>query len=775
MRALYTDARRRRCDPRRSAHANVATVRASRCFSPLQVVARLTLLGGLGIGAGACQVGAAGPPAVPETGAAASAAGLDTTEEDRRFAESTHRLLENGGRSPERGALLSRVIATQLSHARELFERGEEVRGAQAVVGAFSLARAGDPTSLRADRDLLAALDGAIRRFSARGDEGRALGLLQVKRAFVTKGGSEEREVAQHIDALERWHADTRGASPMQDLAAEQRQAVARALLEPSDERLATAALAVSRWIERAIAINVAFQETRQLPDREEAVEAFRALQSGAYVMAALYLRHGRFAEALQAIETTTASRVVRPNFFARLRAAAEGARAEDMRQLAREFTELGRDPEAEEGPLDADVLGSALWGVGLEAYRLDASSLAVAHLLANQLVLFELPEVAPLVLGKALGLAPAPASLNGALEVVAGALAKEETSPSIATARRIFAASRQLLEVADRPEYAGELRTSAASVRRQMGTLELRAGHAEVARELMVTALRAEPTVWGLVSLATLQRQLGDEASARATAERAYSLAPRGVPDLDAAQARWLVFELERDSGNEPAAGRALDDALAVALDARRLGGNSPLALRAELLLSRTLDGYGERERAARSMSRALDLADTHRSLLPHTMLAAVGRAVALRDVPGARSAVALGLKADTDHDSLVYGALWLGLLERLENETSDGKVDRILAEAVNGDGWTNKLARWFRGGLGDADLVRAARSRSESVEAEFYTAMRAWAQRAPDGLDRVRRVAHDTQIDLYEVRLARDLIAPRLRLPLPPKVTLP
>lgn len=736
---------------------------------------RVVAGGALSLGLAACHAGAApnapGTPTGERDTTASAASGL----EDAAFAESAYQLLRQGKPSSARTAMLARVVDAQLRHAAALFERGDDVRGAQAVLGAFSMTRTLDAGGLVLSPTGAPALDGALRRFSARGDEGRALALTSIKRPLVAKGSAAEKELDAHLEALKRWRNDTRSDAAMAELAVEHRQAVARALLEPSEDRIATATTAVARWIERAVAINVAFQETRQLPERDEAIEAFRALRSGAYVMAALYLRHGRVAEALQAIETTTASRVVRPDFFARLRAAAEGGRAEDLRMLAREYSEIGRAQDEDESPLDPEVLASALWGIGLEAFRLDPSSLAVAHLLAAQLVVHEMPEVAPLVLADALGVSPAPATLNGALEVVAEALGREEQSPDVATARRIFAASVRLLALADQPGYQGLLRTSAAKLRAQMASLELRAGNATAARELMTAALRAEPTISGLGTLGTLERQLGDTAAARMTADRSYLLAPRGLPDLDAAQSRLLTFELERDAGNETAANRALDDALAIALDARRLGGANVFGLRAELLLARILDGYGERDRAARALGRALELADVHRTMLPHTMLAAIGRAVALRDVSSARAALGLGLKADTDRESLVYGALWLGLLERQLGETTDGKVDRILADAVNAEGWTARLARWYRGGISDAELAAAARNHSEAVEAEFYAALRAWASQSPESLARLKHVASDPLIDLYEVRLARDLLAPKLRLAPPKSAPLP
>jgi len=727
------------------------------------------LILGLGTAALGCQHGA--PEARPPSVVAPPAKGL----EDAHFAEAIRQLLVDGKPSEKRTKLLSLAVRTQLQHAGELFARGADTLGANAVLGAFMLLGSGEARANVLDASSLPALDGAIARFSARGEEGRALALLSLKQSLTAKGSPESSEIEAHLAAIRQWKTDTRATGAMQGLSAEQREAVARALLEPSEDNLVTATRAVDRWIERAVEINVTFQETRQLPDREEAVEAFRALQTGAYVMAALHLRQGRFADSLQAVESGAAARIARPNFFARLRAAAVDGRAEDHRALARELTELGRSEESDDEAVDPNVVDAALWGIGIEAYRRDPQSLAVAFLLGNQLVSYGMPEVAPLILEPALGAAPSASSLNGALELVGSALSEEESSPTTATARRIHASASRLLALTETPAYLGKLRTSSARLRQLMAALELRAGNSEAARDHMILAARFEPTVGGLASLATLQQQLGDPKAARETADRATHLVAEALPNLEIAQAHLVVFELARDGGDASTARQALDRALTITLEARRLGGSNELGLRAETLLARVFDGYGEHERATRAMARALDLADLHRPRLTETMLAAIGRAVVRRDLGAARVALGLGIKADTDRDALVYGALWVGELERMLGESTDGKVSRVFAEAVNGNGWTARLARWARGSLSDAELTQAAKNHSDRVEAAFYLALRAKARKAPDGGERLRAVAQDPLVDLYEVRLARDMLAPQLQLGLPRDVLVP
>lgn len=694
---------------------------------------------------------------------------------DESFAESVYRVLLEAREGAAHSAAVVKVVRSQLVHAAALFGRGEDIRGARAVVGAFLLAGDDVANDLVLDASCAPALDGAIRRFSALGDEGRTSALLTLKRKVLAEGTQDARDVAAHIEALRTWQTETRDGATMQALGATSREALARALIDPSKENRNAARASTARWLERAIEINVAFQETRQLPERDDAVEAFRALQTGAFVTAALDLRLGRFNEALEGVEVGPAARIASPRFFTKLRAAAVEGRAEDVRTLARELAEMSSDADAGEARIDERLLHAALWGVGLEAYRRDPTSLAVAHLLANELVAHELPEVAPLVLERALGRSPSSPALNGAVELVGAALSAEELSTNTNTARRIYSSAKGLLELAETPEHLGNLRTSAATVRRLMAALELRAGNANEARAAMVAAARFEPTVGGLTALATLERQLGDVRAALASVDRAVHLLSDPIPNLEIADAHFVAFELARDVGNEASARASLAEALRIALEVRRLGGTSEVGLRAETLLARILDGYGEHERASSAMSRALDLADRHRPRLPETMLAAIARAVVQGDVGAARIALGMGIKAEIEQDSLVYGALWLGELERMQGEKPDGKVSRVFAEAVNGAGWTARLARWARSSISDAELSNLAKTHADRVEAAFYCALRARANHAADSTERIREVAKNPLIDLFEVRLARDILAPRLRLKLPSNTTLP
>jgi hypothetical protein len=154
--------------------------------------------------------------------------------------------------------------------------------------------------------------------------------------------------------------------------------------------------------------------------------------------------------------------------------------------------------------------------------------------------------------------------------------------------------------------------------------------------------------------------------------------------------------------------------------------------------------------------------------------MLDAVGRALVRRDLTAARAALKRGIEGDVSDEDLVYGGVWVSLLERETKAPSDGTVERALRAGAKSP-WTSKLTAWAAGKLSDADLSTAAQSASQRVEAAFYTAMARKVAGDPSADQRLKQVAGAPVIDLLEVQLARDLTAPRVPADLPGGVKLP
>ncbi|MBI4950740.1 MAG: hypothetical protein HY908_01795 [Myxococcales bacterium] len=697
--------------------------------------------------------------------------------DDATFARSLHQLLRDGGASRERSALLAGVVRRQLGHASELALHGQAERTAAAVVGALYLVRLGDGRPDMVDASAVAALDSATRSFSTRGDEGRALAMLRLAAAVLPAGSPESAEVKEHTAALERWMRETRTGAPMQRLATEMRAAIDLALVDSSPAALAAAVQAVEAWVERALAYNEAYHTAGVVPPRDEAVEAFRALRTGGMTLAALFLRHGLATEALDVLERRPGNAVTETALLAGVRRAANDDSARAWSALVEHYSlqPLTNEAGDSEPTLDGSLADAAIWGAALEAYRREPTSFQVGHLFASELVGLGLPEAAPLVLADGLGKAPPLVHLGGAMALVMDALNEELESEAPERARRIYAAAEPLLALADAATNKGGLKPSGAQLRQLMAGVEIRAGDVDAARPLLLRALADEPSVWGYTMLAMLERQTGELDAALEHAERAGELPDAKTLELDAADAKLLTFELLRDAGKTEGAEAALAHALEIALATRDKRLAAPAKVRAERLLARVLDGYGERVSAGRAIERALEIAGRHAAVLGRTMLDAIARALVYRDVAAARAALARGLDGQAEPADLVYGALWLMLLERELGAAPDGQVERVLGESGGAEGWTGQLARWGRDKLGDDGLRAAATSYVQKTEAEFYIAMRARAagNRAADAP--LRAVAQNPLIDLAEVQIARDLFAPRMQAKIPERFRVP
>jgi hypothetical protein len=715
-------------------------------------------------------IGSQTEPATPHGEGAITAAAVP----DAQFAASLGRVLRDGKRSPERTGLLVGVVRRQLAHAGYRFTKGHAARATDGVIGALYLVRTGEGRGEMIDAEGEKALGGAVGRLSPRGDEGRAEALLRMRAAALPAGTPARAEVDEHLAALAEWQRDTHSGATMRRLGADERTAVARALIEPSDKSNEAAVRAIASWIEKSIEAQIAFRETGRRPEREDAVEIQRALYSGGATLATLFLRNGDAQGALAALDQTGARRVIKPALYTRIHDAATHDTAHEWLALAAAFAAREPDDDEPDTDIDPQLVAAGLWGTSLEAFRRDPTSFEAAHLLARSLLRFGLPEGAPVVLAEALGKNASPASVGAAMELLLAALGDAAESDDADAARRTFLAADGLFLLADRADLKGRMEPSAARARFVMAGIEVRAGNLAGARPLLVRATADEPTVSGYTTLAMVDRQAGDLKAALEDVDKAQRAPDARASLVDVADAHFLTYELLRDGGSAPQARAALDAALNAALQARQTRGNAAQRARAERLLGRVLAAYGDGRGSSRAFDRALSLAATDRPSLGAAMLDAVGRALVRRDLPGARAALKRGIEGDVSDEDLAYGGLWVSLLERELKAPSDGTVDRAL-RAGQRSPWTAKLTLWAAGKLSDADLATAAQSASQRVEAAFYTAMGRRVAGDPSADQKLKAVASAPVLDLLEVQLARDLTAPRVGAELPGGVQIP
>ncbi len=747
----------------------IGTLRAGPLLSRTMLIAALALPAGLA----ATGCSASTPTAKMAHGQGRPAV---TPIEDAQFANAALRVLATPDGSDERAKIISRVAAAQLEHAAARFERGDDEAGTRSVRGAFLLMHRGEVDGVvlakpgsPGDR----ALAGAVRAVSARGDEGEARALLELRRN--TAEPADKARVEESLRALEAWAKDTRTGSAVEIAGLEERAAVGRAMIDPSATALRAAEDAASKWIGAAIENRLAYQQTGRRPPPREAIEATRALGSGPATLVSIYLRHGDAQGALDAIERTAARRIVQPAFYAVLQEAAAAKTSRPWKALWAALEEETQGQIGGDFGIEPAAYDAARLNVALEAWRLEPTDPGVALVLAEALASFGMPEVSPLVLGEALQASEDPAFASAVMRLVGVAL--REQASDVATARRVFASSSALVAAVEARGSKVPIRPTPTDLRELMGSIELRAGQLDAARPLLEAVARDAPSASAYLSLAQLERQAqrGDAAlgwTTKATSEPFASAVP-----LDAADAAIVAYEIHRAKGASAEAERALEGALRHAIAAEKAGRSGPAKARAERTLARVLDAYGDGKGAARALERAITEVAGDRKLLGATFLDAIARAVVRRDLDAARALLRRALEARVEREDLVYGALWVKLLEGSLRASPDGTVATALDTGAESppNSWTAKLTRWAAGKLSDADLAKQAQSSSQRVEAAFYKAMSRRAAGDASADAGLREVATSAHIDLVEVQLARELLFPPMRLEVPRNLQIP
>lgn len=686
---------------------------------------------------------------------------------DAQFAEALHAVLRDGKPSSERTQRLAGVVRAQLRHASERFKAGDAARGTDSVIGAFMLLGPGEGRAAMVDAVGAEALGAALEQIAPRGDEGQAYVLLRALRAALPAGSPGRADAEEHLEALDRWVRTTRSGGPMLELGADRRIAVSQALLDPDPKALAAAAAALDAWIGKAIEYNDRLRSTGEQPERDEAMEAAQALQSGGLMMASLFLRYGDARAAVTHLEETSARRVISPALYDGFRAAAEDDDAAAWQQL------LGYYYSNEDLGLDPLLLRGARWGGTLALYRRDPSSVSGALTLGRELVGLGMDEAAPLVMADALGAKPTAQMLSAALTVLGNSI-QANAAKSPGTARRTFALAAPILAKAAASNATHAIEPSVAQVRFAMGSLEMNDGNLAAAREQLLLGLRDEPAPHNFLILANVERQLGLTKEALGSLGRVEAKGAGDDERLYFVAARLLAYKIHRDAGEVEQAREVLKKALDELMSVRRAMLAAPAQVdrstRAhfERLLAQVLDAYGDSKGATSAFARALDLAEPERDLLSLTVLNAVGRSLVKGDLAAGRAALKAGLAGNLDDDDLVYAGLWVTLLERGLHVPSDGTAASALATG-SGRGWTGKLAAWAEGRLTSEALLAAAQTSAERIEAEFYGALARKIAGDPLGESRLREVAKSPTISILEVQLADELTAPDLHLELP------
>lgn len=710
----------------------------------------------------ACGAKRTQPPVTPRVVAEAQQPELS----DEAFAPSVVRLLR-GGDLGWRAKHLAPIVRKQLERSLELFRAGHKQAALLATQGAFFLARSGElpPQLLAGHEETLLRAAAVVAR---RGDEGQARAFYRLASA-AAPDGPRRAEIAAHLEAIGWWQATTRAEGSVRAFGSEQAARVQQALIERTKQTVDAASESVHAWIDRSLQVNWDGppQSMEELAERQEARLAQR---QGVQALVATHLRDGDAAAAAAALDVETFSflRGIRD----KLNAAANGE-AEAWAEL---FGNYKSQQETRSGSDYADVARGAAWGAAVELMRAEPRSMRAVLPLGTLLLEHGMGDIAPAIFSQAVGTNPDSRQLNWALMLILRGLAESERLHQLPLARRIFANSRPLLELAASPNYADVVQPNAADFYYLMGAIEARAGDLERARPHLQKAQEFESTPDALRLLSAIELQRGEPELALKPLQTRLELAKSASSLNEVAATQLLVFDVLRDSGDRVKAEQALEQALRAALSSRQSAQTTSSQAAAERHLANALEHYGERRAARRAQERAREGSLNNLRQLSAVHLETVRRALTGSDLQAGRFAVRHAMADDIGQGDLTYAALWLKLLELRVKATSDGTVEEALAAVDPEDRWVRKLRDWGRGTLSDEGLIKQARSVVQETEARFYVSVSGhFANPTARTQVRLRSVATGSTIELVEVRIARDVLRGPYGARLPANITLP
>ena len=692
------------------------------------------------------------------------------------FGRAVHAVVYSTESSSKRLSLLAGVVQRQLSRSAQRFSAGYRADALTSVRGAILLVRAGEA------RDAMwqnagHALEAAANEVARGGNQGQAAALYSLLLKSQPK-----REVLEstrlHLQAMKSFDEHVRHHGPVETTGDLQRIAAHRALLEPSPQTLQAACSAALNWIRSAMHSDVTERFAEANFDREEAVEAFRAIRSGAATIAALYLRHGDPQGALEFLEQNDLGRVVPTPLRTRLERAANGGDVQAFADLFRLF-ESATEAEEPETAIDADIAAGAAFGIAVELYRRAPENISTAGTLAALMIEYGMAESVPHLIIPSVGDNPGPEAMDYALELVEQGLSALGRVSEVEGARKLLADSAPLLALAQQARLKARFSPKVARLQFLLGAIETREGNLRQAAALLKEAAHGQPQLetWSLLS--QVERQLGDFPAALGALARQIELCREKVIPASESEALAQTYELEMQLGHAPTASAALQQALHRALDARQTARTAVEQSRAERSLARVLELFGDQKSAVRALGRALEAAHADSGQYTASVLEASRMALTHDDLAGAKVAVRDAKRGGLTPEDEVYVGTWLRILERQKREAGDGTVEEALGNLDDISIWPAKLRAWTLGQIDAKALSQFATTPSQRTEALFYQSMQLRIDgKMTEARDMLEQVAKSPTVELVELTIARDLLrAANNQMPpqLPTDVTVP
>ena len=650
-------------------------------------------------------------------------AGTEVSEE--AFAGAVRDLLASEPNSRERQLRLQGVVGRQMVRVATRFKAKDRDRAVSSLQGAMYLVHSGELKNEMLGSSGLEALRAASDEFAKRGDEGRARATYEM--LMRISGPKEKAEIKAHLDAIAAWTRDTAGGGVMQTAGALEAAAVTRHLLEPSQEARDEAVARTMEFIEKAAAVRTARRARGTQVTREEGLEAVRALETGATVLAAIHLRNADPQGALGAIDKV--KDVARPELVHALEAVIEKPDSDRWLELARMLRPPPRQAHGDDEDFgrDSELLRVASFAAAAEAYRLDSTSPEPAAFVAAMLVDLGMSEAAPAILVDAVKAQKDPRIVGLSLAITMQAMGRGLEAEEPDSVRRTFRAAAPILAAAD---VQKKVQPGPARVYGMMGEIEVREGHLEEARKLLTASVEREKSGTVLLSLARLDWHDGQVKNAEARLKEALSADDVVKDPALRGEILLLQSDITREAGDATGARKPLADALRDLARARGAAEGDDRA-RIERLIARALDRFGDtsaRSSAMKALERALEAAPRDKRQSAATIGQIVGRAFVKNDLAGARDGLSRGLGAELPREDIVYYAVWVRMLERQMKNVpvnGDGVADRVLVEAASDPRWIGRVAAFGAGKLKAQELLAAAQTPTQKTEALFYAAM--------------------------------------------------
>ncbi|MDB4935283.1 MAG: hypothetical protein JWP87_2255 [Labilithrix sp.] len=699
-----------------------------------------------------------------------------TEVSDEAFAGAVRDLLASEPNSRERQLRLQGVVGRQMVRVASRFKSKDRDRAVSSLQGAMYLVHAGELKNEMLGSQGYDALHSASEEFAKRGDEGRARATYEMLMRISPP--KEKPEIKAHLDAISAWTKDTAGGGVMQTAGALEAAAVTRHLLEPSQEARDEAIARTMEFIEKAAAVRTARRARGTQVTREEGMEAVRALETGATVLAAIHLRNADPQRALEAIDKVRD--VARPELVRALEAVIEKPESDKWLELARMLRpppRQGHGGDDDDFGRDSELLRVASFAAAAEAYRLDATSPEPAAFVAAMLVDLGMSEAAPAVLVDAVKAQKDPRIVGLALAITMQAMGRGLEGEEPDSVRRTFRAAAPILAAADAQK---KTQPSPARVYGMMGEIEIREGRLDDARKLLTASIEREKSGSVLLSLARLDWHDGQVKAADARIKEALGAEDVAKDPALRGEVLLLQSDITREGGDANGARKPLSDALRDLARARS-GAEGDDRARIERLIARALDRFGDsgaRSSAMKALDRALEAAPRDKRQAAATIGQIVGRAFVKADLAGARDGLVRGVGAELPREDIVYYAIWVRVLERQLKATGESLAERVLAEASADPRWIGRVAAFGAGKLKAQDLIAAAQTPTQKTEALFYSAMDRRVAGDAKGADEfLKQVITSPGLDLMEVALARELLSgPRAQIGGPvPEVGLP